>query len=312
MFREYAVEPRAIGSDFTIFNLLMGYFGVERGRLISQFPTRWCKEVYDAAKASDMKPVDQLRLVERMRAAKIDVLTRRGRTYDPDLGGWYNSAVAENAVRPFHAIVVSESVDDHPSVIDMSDFDPTNELMVANAALEVQRTPESLSDVLEPLLLMTNEISFVDPYFEILSPKYHELLRNVFGKLVASNSPVKTIRIHRRYDGNTNDITVIQANASRLLPGVIPASCVLEVYEWQELEGGNDLHDRFLLCDCGGVSVGAGFSTEGADQMALVSLLPKALVQEIKDRFISGSEAYRLAKPILIVDDACNVSTREI
>lgn len=257
-----------------------------------------------------MKPVDQLRLVERMKMAKIDVLTRRGRTYDPDLGSWYHSAVAENAVTPFHAIVVSESSDDHPSVIDMSDFDPACKLMVADVALEVQRTAESLSSTLEPLLLMAKEISFVDPYFEILSPKYYELLRSTFGRLVASNSPVKGIQVHRKYDGNANNLTVIQANALRRLSGVIPAGCFLEVFEWDQIQGGHDFHDRMLLCDCGGVSVGAGFSTEGAHEAALVSLLPKSLAREMKDRFQSGSNAYRLAKPILKIDEGCKVSTR--
>ena len=58
--------------------------------------------------------------------------------------------------------------------------------------------------------------------------------------------------------------------------------------------------------------MGAGFSAEGEHEMALISLLSKTLVLTLKDRYREGSGAYRLAKPVLLIDENCNVREREI
>jgi hypothetical protein len=47
MLYEYAVEPRAIGSNWETFRYVIEKFGFDKGRLISDFPhSKWCDEVY--------------------------------------------------------------------------------------------------------------------------------------------------------------------------------------------------------------------------------------------------------------------------
>jgi hypothetical protein len=46
MFYEYAIEPQAIGSSWANFRYIIEKFGIDKGRLISQFPKRWFHEVY--------------------------------------------------------------------------------------------------------------------------------------------------------------------------------------------------------------------------------------------------------------------------
>ncbi len=312
MLNEYAIEPQIMGSDFRLFNLLLGYFGIERGRVIAQFPKKWSRLVFEAAKHAEMKDVDYLRLVERLSSVKPDTLSRGGRNYDPELGNWLANAVNAHDTTPFHAIIAPDNAIGHPSIIDMSDFDPACQLMVAEVSQEVRRTAADLVEAFDPLLRMAREVTIVDPFFEILSPRYIEPLRLVLTTLSNANSSAKTIQVHRRYDGIANDLGVIGANALRLLPGVIPEGFRIEVFEWEQLPGGHDIHDRYLLCDCGGVSVGAGFSEEGTHELALISLLSKTVVLSLKDRYREGSDAYRLAKPVLLIDENCNVGEREI
>lgn len=311
MLKEYAIEPQAMGSDLNLFCLLMGYFGVERGRLISQFPKNWSQQVIETATASGMQPIKLLSLVERLRSAKQDVLTRRGRTYDPNLENWLANALVEHAKIPFHAIVASNNPGANSAVIDMSDFDATSHLLSVNTCQEVPRTALGIGDALVPLLQMAKEVIIVDPYFEIFKPKYIAPLRSIFEKLDANNSAVKLIQVHRKFDDGPYNLEAISANAPESLNAVIPEGCRLEVFEWAELPDGHDFHDRFLLCDCGGVSIGAGFSAEGPAQSALISLLSKTTVSSLRDRFRPESTAYRLARPVLIIDSGCMVTTRK-
>ena len=52
MIREYAINPKLIASNYIIFQLLMGYFGVQHARVISKFPQKWANEVVAAADRS--------------------------------------------------------------------------------------------------------------------------------------------------------------------------------------------------------------------------------------------------------------------
>ena len=70
-------------------------------------------------------------------------------------------------------------------------------------------------------------------------------------------------------------------------------------------------HDRLLITDCGGVSVGAASSAEGAHQKKLVPLLPTSIVGNMMDRFRPGRLAYTLAKLVLVINSDYRVATRE-
>ena len=84
MLFEYAVEPQMIGASWLVFRLLIEKFGFDRGRLISQFPKAWFKEVYAASAA--MNPIERKRLEESLNRAKRTKVIRSGRSYDPSLG----------------------------------------------------------------------------------------------------------------------------------------------------------------------------------------------------------------------------------
>ncbi len=50
---EYAVDPKAIATDWKTFRFVFGLFGFEKGRLISRFPRNWFEEVYNAVRETE-------------------------------------------------------------------------------------------------------------------------------------------------------------------------------------------------------------------------------------------------------------------
>ena len=72
----------------------------------------------------------------------------------------------------------------------------------------------------------------------------------------------------------------------------LPTGYELHLYAWEQHQGGEDLHDRYLLCDCGGMQVGAGFAATGQQETALFTLLDNAVVQSLRARFAAGSTVY--------------------
>lgn len=193
MLAEYAVEPELMGSDFNLFCMLMGYFGTERGRLISQFPKHWTREVIQAAEASGIHSARLLSLVERLNRAKVDVLVRRGREYEPALGDWMANAVFQHTKMPFRAIISSGNPSDHPAVLDVNNFDAGDHMMIARTSKEVERTPQGVVQELKLLIQKAKEVTIVDPYFEVLSPKFNGPLRYLFQELRSGNGSVRSV-----------------------------------------------------------------------------------------------------------------------
>src|SRR5271155_3844061 len=137
MFFEYAVEPRAIGSSWQNFRYLIEKFGFDRGRLISQFPQAWLREVYAASAA--MKEMERKRFVEILKQSKHTRVIRSGRPYDPALGSWLKNAIAQHVSAPFHAIIVEQNPTRLGDVITVDEADENHPLMVSADTWEVER-----------------------------------------------------------------------------------------------------------------------------------------------------------------------------
>ena len=48
MLSEYAVNPAAIGADWSTFKDLIDRFGADKGRLVSRLPKRWEKKSHSS------------------------------------------------------------------------------------------------------------------------------------------------------------------------------------------------------------------------------------------------------------------------
>jgi len=96
-------------------------------------------------------------------------------------------------------------------------------------------------------------------------------------------------------------IQEIELRVGRWLQGVIPTGMSIVLFDWKEKSGGEDFHDRFLLTDKGGMTIGAGFSADGPHQNAQIGLLdPK--VWSVKLRALNRSATvYELADRVLVV-----------
>ncbi|MGH9879642.1 MAG: hypothetical protein ACRD5H_18590 [Nitrososphaerales archaeon] len=100
MLYEYAVEPTLLNNwkDFRYFTEKLG---VSRGRLISRYPKRWKKFVYESL--TNCGEVERARIEERLRQLDDRLLPRQGQWDDNQ--GWLTNAEAEHYRRPFHAIL---------------------------------------------------------------------------------------------------------------------------------------------------------------------------------------------------------------
>ena len=291
MHYEYAVEPAAIGSSWERFLYLIEKFGFQEGRLISRFPRDWARQVLDAAREADVRDVAYKNIVEKLREKKQVALIKTGRDFDETLDSWLENAMISHAKRPFHAIVARKEISES-SVVSPDELDADHPLMTVPRSRDVPRTAEDLARACSLLLRTAREINLVDPYFDLAKGSYREPLREMMSSLQAAGKDSVTIRIHYRdHDSRPHENEILR-NAKTWVKGMMPDGYEIRLYAWQEHENGEDLHDRYLLCDRGGMMIGAGFEAFGPQETATIALLEDAHAQELLLRFADGAKVY--------------------
>ena len=296
MLFEYAVEPQAIGSSWHNFRYLIEKFGFDRGRLISRLPGRWERKVIQAAKEAGVPDIRMASIVERLRNAKLAVADL-GRPYEPEKS-WIENALTEHQREPFHAIIAQYNPGGDVTVLPVADIDEHQPLMAAAQDRAVSREAEAIAQALNGFLRVSNRILFVDPFFDPYNARYKSTLRACLA-VVKANNPGAACEIHYRHHTNKPTNIELEREAGNLFRGVIPDGLAISVYCWRQRNGGADFHARYLLTECGGVGIDAGFSAEGGHQTTDMHLMSVALSQARLAGFARDATDFELMEPVL-------------
>ncbi|CUW92154.1 MULTISPECIES: hypothetical protein [Rhizobium/Agrobacterium group] len=298
MLYEYAVEPQAIGSSWQTFLYLIEKFGFDRGRLISRLPGKWEKKVIQAAKEAGVSDIRMASIIERLKNAK-SVVVDFGRPYDAEKS-WLDNAQTEHERAPFHAIIAQQNPSGNASVLPVADINDQQPLMAVTQDRAVSRESETIAQTLSGFLRVGTLILFVDAFFDPYNARYRSTLRACLAVVKLYNSAA-TCEIHYRYHGNKPANAELEGDVARLFDGVIPEDMAVSIYCWREKAGGADFHARYLLTNCGGVGIDAGFSAEGGHQTTDMYLMSLLQSQAKLASFEKNATDFELVGPVLEV-----------
>jgi len=307
MHYEYAVEPQAIGSSWENFRYLIEKFGFDKGRLISQFPKSWFREVYEAA--DTLSPMQRKRVEEALNHAKKNKVVRSGRSYDPTIGSWLENALAEHKRQPFHAIIASDAPKGEASALSMDTLDESAPLMKVPHEEDIVRDIGSIATALRGLLHFGSRLVFVDAYFDPFNTRQKKLFRELF-RIVGELNPRAICEIHYRNNtknGLSNDI--LKREAAVLSKDIIPPGMRITFFCWCEKDAGEDFHARYLLTEKGGIRVDAGFEPIGSHETSDFSLMDYELVHRRLAAISRDSDVYKLVGPVICISSDGSVET---
>src|SRR5258708_10581398 len=112
--------------------------------------------------------------------------------------------------------------------------------------------------------------------------------------LSAAGSNRANCEIHFCDHDSRPPVEMIEREAGRWLQGILPPGAKLTLYAWKERNGGEDFHARYLLTDIGGISVDAGFSSEGTQQRVQLGLLDLDFARNKLSAFARNAVVYEL------------------
>jgi hypothetical protein len=283
MIFEYALEPQLL-SSWSNFQRLVGLFGIPNGRLISRYPKRWARLVYDSVPSGT---TEKAKIEIALKRVERELLLPRNHQWD-DTSDWLSNAINEHVRAPFHALLASNSSSDCSLVIDATDLDCTDlpPLLKAGPRRIVTRNASELGKALRPLLLLSERILIVEPNFTIKSRRFRDPLEAIVLAALDLQEKVRTtctIELHLGMD-KLDDYSDKTAALDSFLSPHIPESMSISVVGWHK----DDLHNRFVVTDCFGIMLGEGLGLPDSRSSRtddVLALLEVATANELMSRY---------------------------
>lgn len=276
MIKLYAVDP-AFSSSHPNPELFIATFGVAAGRLLASYPNekshRWLEMLYKSAGPSTIKRKQIEAIIKRLKHGdrSTGFVGVPGLKYDP-LDSWLNNAVDQSW--DFNTIV-SDGDSDSDKVISVDEARD----WVPQPSIPVQRSAASLSQELFPLLRCAREIRFVDPHFRVFdegtSGERAFRFLNVIVTLLQDLSrsmpkrPIVSIHMLHKRDASLSEF---ESECSKYLAPPLPEGWSIELCRWRHRDGGDKLHDRYVLTDLGGIGIQGGLDEGRAEHNHSTSL----------------------------------------
>ncbi|UHQ55327.1 hypothetical protein [Microbulbifer sp. YPW16] len=285
MYKEVAIDPECM-KDFSYYSLIKMEFGFEKGRYISAVIKQWAREAYPHVKGSDMPPVRKKSITNflnglmKSRVHELFLLADYRRTIAwKDWIDWWSE---QNQKHSF-ALTLSEGRVEN-SVDYMAVLEGA-ECWKIKPTLMLDRNPDEIVDVLEPLLKISSELTIIDLYFSFAENKtLVELLR----RIQAVGAKISDFHLITAIE--TSDPSAVFEREYRSL---VPESMNFRVTEVPQ----RYIHDRYFITNSGALKAGYGFK-DGVEQGAPADKLSVNLASlEECDHVMRGvSEAYAEGK----------------
>lgn len=284
MLKEYALEPELL-SNWRDYRFFVGQFGASNGRLISRYPKKWKKMVIEAAqRAAD---VEYLRIEESLK--NIDsMLLARIHEWD-SRQDWLSNALLEQNKRPFQAILARTSPPESGVLcgVDIGPNAPPPSWVVRKS-VEIPRTAQAMANCVALLLRNCKQVLFVDPYFDPSNRRHNEPLQAFLTVIRSRDSQIPLPTLIEYHTGNKNtDVAGVAANLNRWITPSLPVRSKLTIVRWKFEE----LHNRYILTDRGGVMFGTGLDQDANVPPAedTVTLLDEELCSELMISYSAAS-----------------------
>lgn len=251
MIYEYALEPEVVATwgSRTNYRFFIRAFGLEQGRHVSRYPKKWAKKVWDAFDGKSQK--DKKRLEELLVQFKKTMIKRKDYVWDESKPTWLENALSEDKRYPFYAIFARSNPNNIDQIICEEDVDaPVCHKWDVPQGITTLRTPQEMAGSIEMMLSLCRWVKFIDPYLSIPNKRQRDALFEYF-QVLGSQRPVgppQEIEIHTRNNGAS------QEGLKDIYERIIPYGLKILIYQWQEKDFNQKLHNRYILTDLGGVS----------------------------------------------------------
>ena len=275
MIHAFAIEPRLVATwgSRAEYRFIHDKFGLGTPRVLLELPkfSAWKKAVYDAARELQLSDADMKRVEDLFRLFSEHRHRRADATYDGVLS-WLANAEAEYGRRPFAGILALENPGGHGAVFVSDQLGPGNSRWALSAGVSIPRSPAAIALALNAMLTHCSELHLVDPHFGPQNARHRRVLEALLDVAAQSAGSLQVIRVHC---GDNVSLALFESEAG-LMATRLPSTLSVEFVRWKQRAGGDDLHNRYVLTDVGGVQFGTGLDDGRTGETDDVTLMARA------------------------------------
>lgn len=281
MLYEYAVDPHVL-SELGNCRTFFDNFQLHLGKVVSDVPNQWVREAFVAINGISHEQCQPV--MKKTLKLKLKKLLDQSLCVNREVGGWNRSdrnwidlVVDQNSVFPFAAVITDSSGSNPIKTYSMSGLlFEAPDCWNCDPQLRVPRNAKSIVDAMHPLLLISKEVTIIDPHMDPRTGRYRRVLIEIIQRLDQFNfgrGIKKLTYFNADFRGD------MQAAMEQYLIRALPMGCEVVCCQWPE----DIMHDRFVITDVGGIEYGRGTDeTEGnhADEVRISLMSKKSLRQE--------------------------------
>lgn len=310
MIHEYAVDPAFlldIVDQTMLCNLLINGLAVGKPCVTAGYPNDLGGKAYTLAKAQLDAARDPRAIARWQTRLKLvtDLASRLTRTTTTrhDAVPWGQNFAPEHQRFPFEGILSSKSPARGEPCQNLDWLRaPTCPLLTCPSSDCVPRNAQSLNEILLPLLQNSAAITFVDPYF-FPNKRFREPYGLHLASIAASShvrvQGSRTVTIICAVDTGKAACSAIEFKRSceEILPSWLPEGLTLNIYRIKSIPGKQEVHNRYILSDIGGVSFGHGTDRSDNDSYDDINLLSAPQFSRWKAAYTPGSPHFDWSEP---------------
>lgn len=279
MIKEFAVEPAALVGSYRELCYVIEKFGISEGRVISQFPAKWKRLVYQAAQQKHRGTTELSKIEARLSRLPEDALISLARP--AGVGEWLDIVKAEHLRQPFDW-VLTKSPEEIEQAVHLDAWDAEHPSLQNQRQLRIARTAEEMARVCRPLLRVAKHVKLVDPHFDLNKRRYREPLVR-FIECSPENACVDIFVAGLMLDGHRDHLL---NGANSFLPQRLNRG--VQVKLWGHAKG--RMHNRYVLTPLGGFFFGVGLDMAVGDAAPMdeVTLLDERIRAELWNEYADG------------------------
>jgi hypothetical protein len=174
------------------------------------------------------------------------------------------NAENEHLARPFRGIVADANPRNRDFVLIGRDLDESQPLWKMEDKVFVPRTAVQLAALVYPLLRISETLVFVDRHFGPENVRYRTVFRELMKASITGRRRDPTSLVYFTGTAATNEFFLDTCRDE--LPRNIPAGISVRLAKLAERQGGEKFHNRYVLTERGGISLGTGLDAGPAGQ----------------------------------------------
>lgn len=250
MYSVFGIEPESI-NNWKDLRYIVEKFGFNNGLLIARYPKRWMAMVMDSCKENGIKDVELSRIEEKLRQIKSDRFLKVGLPYTEK--GWCESISSEGVIGSFDGVITREIIDP-PSFYTIDDV--PEEVFQNHREMQVQRNATKLAEVAKNLLISSNQLTLIDPYFQPKN-KCIKVLKELIRNSIKNEKCISRITIYMAHSAYPVSLENLKKEYKEII--VNSDGFELEIKRVDDESIDFDFHARYLLTDKAGLRYDRGF-----------------------------------------------------